>query len=179
MPLDLDVYRSRSRIYAPVFLSHFLQLGQPHLRTLTTTFISYFFEWEYRSRLIDVREAGSREPFFAHLFRGCLLFETVLKENPKICASNQRTLGSALTHLRNELRLPDRITTANNSFDSIASSVTQADPMDQVIQHTAQIRNTLGHSLGWPAPLLSGETYNLLSRNIAISCLHAIASLYK
>jgi hypothetical protein len=161
------------------FLSHFLRSSRSHLRTLTTTFISYFFEWDYRSKLIEVQEAGSREPFFRHLFRGCLLFESILKENPRKNASNETTLNKTLKFLHSELGIPNRIKTGSNSFDSIASSIKNSDPINLVIEHTAQIRNTLGHSLGWPAPSLNEASYNLLSRNIAISCLHAIACLYK
>jgi hypothetical protein len=32
--------------------------------------------------MIDLGDAGSNEPFLTHLLRGCLLFESLLKENP-------------------------------------------------------------------------------------------------
>lgn len=51
------------------FLNH---LSRPNLRTLTTTFVSFLAEWDYRLQMIDLSEAGSKEPFFTHLFRGCL-----------------------------------------------------------------------------------------------------------
>jgi len=41
-------------------------------------------EWDYRSTLIELRPGdGTAEPFFIHLFRGCVLFESLLKANPK------------------------------------------------------------------------------------------------
>lgn len=77
------------------FLSSAHRGGSPHITTLTTTFISFFFEWDYRVRLIELSKSGSREPFFTHLFRGCLLFESLLKENPtkRPC---QKTLGNII-----------------------------------------------------------------------------------
>jgi hypothetical protein len=68
-----------------------------HHRTLVSTFISFLAEWDYRSRLIDLSDAGSKEPFFSHLFRGCLLFESLLKAND--CKPpTRRTLGKMLKH---------------------------------------------------------------------------------
>ena len=42
------------------FLNH---LKQPHMRTLTTTFISFLAEWDYRLQMIDLAPDVSREPF--------------------------------------------------------------------------------------------------------------------
>jgi hypothetical protein len=53
------------------FLKYSIMSGDPGRRTLATTFNSFFFEWDYRSRLIELSDLGSREPFFTHLFRGC------------------------------------------------------------------------------------------------------------
>jgi hypothetical protein len=58
-------------------LSYILEGNEPRLRTMITTFISYFFEWTYRANIIELSDIGSREPFFMHLFRGCVLFESL------------------------------------------------------------------------------------------------------
>jgi hypothetical protein len=95
--LTMDHVRQR-------FLRHVLEKGEPRLRTITTTFISFFFEWDYRVKLIELSEVGSREPFFAHLFRGCLLFESLLKENTTKSLKGG-TLESSLKKLVSQLNL--------------------------------------------------------------------------
>jgi hypothetical protein len=52
-------------------------------RTLATSLISFLLEWEYLAVLQSIRVAdGTRERFFTHLFKGCVLFESLLKANP-------------------------------------------------------------------------------------------------
>src|SRR5215469_6209513 len=80
------------------FLRRYLSAQQPtHLRTLVTTFITFCLEWDYRAKMIELSEAGSREPFFAHLFKGCLLFESLVKQNPSKRVKGD-TLGKILKH---------------------------------------------------------------------------------
>jgi hypothetical protein len=156
-----------------------LAVDNPHLRTLTTAFISYFFEWDYRVRLIELSETGSREPFFMHLFRGCLLFESLLKENPKK-SPTQKTLGRILnSELYAELNIPAALTISSPRFDTIVRSLSACQPMDAAIQCTGKARNTLGHNLAWEVVSLGAAEYNLLAENIAVSCLHAISCLYR
>jgi hypothetical protein len=161
------------------FLSRVLAAGQPHLRTLTTTFISFFFEWDYRSRMIELSEAGSREPFFMHLFKGCLLFESLLKENPKKRPS-ELTLGPILkSELFTDLHIPASLTISSPSFETIVQSLQPGQPMDEAVACTGKTRNTLGHNLAWMAASLDESKYSLLLENIAASCLHAVSCLYK
>jgi hypothetical protein len=159
------------------FLSRVLA-EQPHVRTLTTTFISFFLEWNYRSELIELSEAGSREPFFMHLFRGCLLFESLLKTNPNKSTTNL-TLGGVLTELSAGLGIPAQLKISSGSFDEIVQSLMPSQSMDATIQCTGKTRNTLGHNLVWAAASLDAAKYNLLAENIAVSCLHAISCLYR
>lgn len=161
------------------FLSHVLKTGESRLRTLTTTFISFFFEWDYRAGLIGLSEVGSREPFFMHLFRGCLLFESLLKENPKKHPT-AKTLGGILKgELFTELNIPASLIISSPSFDTIVRSLTPGQPMDVTIECVGKTRNTLGHNLAWSAASLDAAKYHLLAENIAVPCLHAISCLYK
>jgi hypothetical protein len=161
------------------FLSRVLTAGQPHRRTLTTAFISFFGEWDYRAGMIGLSEAGSREPFFMHLFKGCLLFESLLKENPKK-RPKETTLRKILNlDLFKELDIPASLTISSPSFDKIVRSLASNQSMEETIQCTGKTRNTLGHSLVWVAASLDAAKYNLLAENIAASCLHAISCLYR
>ena len=163
------------------FLKHVLKQGKPHLRTLTTTLVSFFVEWDHRLKMVDLRKAGSREAFFTHLFRGCLLFESLLKENPRKRPS-QATLGQILRgnrFIRNQLGVPRSIHTGSRGLETIVQSLKPKQSMTEAIQCTAQTRNTLGHNLVWLTTSLDAKRYDLLANNIAASCLHAISRLYR
>jgi hypothetical protein len=159
------------------FLNH---LKRPQRRTLTATFISFLAEWQYRTEMIDLAQDVSREPFFTHLFRGCLLFESLLKE--KVSKSPKReTLGALVNHnhhLRTALSIGKPIKTKSPGLQAILRQLKPQQGLRTAIQCTAQTRNTLGHNLIWAAPSLNRKNYDLLAHNIAASCLHAIACLY-
>src|SRR5258706_2748637 len=45
------------------------------LRTLVTALITFCVEWDFRNQHFEYGvKSGTSEPFFSHLFRGCLLF---------------------------------------------------------------------------------------------------------
>jgi hypothetical protein len=187
---------SRRSLTLPDVREHFLNhLERPHLRTLTTAFVSFLAEWDYRLQMIDLPTVGvSREPFFTHLFRGCLLFESLLRDkaplNPPESWSEyfrrklrlrtrvrHNTLGYLLRVHRNALNI-GRVRTSSSSFEGILSDLRSREPLRGAIRCTARTRNTLGHDLAWVAQSLDRQSYNLLASNISASCLHAIARLY-
>jgi hypothetical protein len=162
-----------------LFFSHVLVSKRPHLRTLTTAFLSYFFEWGHRSTLIDLSEAGSNEPFYIHLFKGCLLFESLLKENP-MKRPTKKMLGPILkTELFRELSISSSVQTSSPGLEAILRSLKPGEPVETAIEWACKTRNTLGHNLAWQAASLNATKYDLLADNIAASCLHAISRLYR
>ena len=85
------------------FLRRALTPGNHELCTLATTFISFFIEWDIHNEFFDIRPGdGTAEPFFLHLFKGCVLFESLLKANP-VNPPYVDTLGPALNHLYRNL----------------------------------------------------------------------------
>lgn len=57
------------------FLRKSFVKGGENLRASATTLISFCMEWDLRNMLFDIRPIqGTTEPFFMHLFKGCLLF---------------------------------------------------------------------------------------------------------
>jgi hypothetical protein len=143
--------------------------------------ISFVAEWRYRSRLIDIVKKGSREPFFLHLFRGCLLFESLLKESVRQPRTNSReTLGGALRRLYVELGIPNNMSTSADLFDrDVLNHVTSTLTMPQVIEYTGKSRNTVGHTLVWETPSLTKSKYDDLVKTIASACLHAISTTHR
>ncbi len=166
--ITIDQLRSR-------FFEGILKVGPAHRRTLITAFISFVAEWSYHARQIELIEEGSREPFFLHLFRGCLLFESLLKNAPGAPALG--TLGSALHHYKGKLGL-GAIQTNASAFNDVVASLTTGMDIPSSILSCAKSRNTLGHNLVWATADLTPRNYDLLVKNIAASCLHAISKLY-
>ena len=167
------------------FLNTALSTGKESLRTLATTFISYFLEWDHRADLIDLRtEHGTAEPFFVHLFKGCVLFESLLKANPTKPPVRD-TLGKILDELTTELRFSAKTPPAlskligGSRFQQVVADLTSMDnSIFSSVKCTGRIRNTTGHNLGWQISLTT-QQFNSLAEAVALSCLHAIACLYR
>jgi hypothetical protein len=164
--------------------THFLKplIASPdvHKRALITAFISFMAEWKCNARLIDLIENGSREPFFLHLFRGCLLFESLLKECGRRPNPNRAVLSQMWKLYEAELGISG--ITINQSSDDIDLKIRGASSgssLFEAMQITAQVRNTFGHNIVWEVPALDAQTYNVLVENIASACLHAISTLYR
>jgi hypothetical protein len=158
------------------FFAKILKNGPPQLRALLTAFISFVAEWDYRAKQIELVPEGSREPFFLHLFRGCVLFESLLKSAPG--APQLWTIGDALHHYRNQLGLRGGIRTSANQFNDVVAALTVNMDVDNAIYTCAQTRNTIGHNLVWSTAELNSQTYDRLVKNIGVSCIHAISKLY-
>ena len=166
----------------PMVRKHFLRPqmkhAKTHHRTLVTTFISFLAEWDYRSRMIGLHDAGSKEPFFTHLFRGCLLFESLLKAN-EAKPPAKHTLGKMLQHdFAAEFCLPSKFDASDTNFGKHVRAIMPEQPIPVATECTASARNALGHNLIWAAQPLDQKAYDLLAHNIACCCLHAIAKLY-
>jgi hypothetical protein len=165
--------------------NHFLRLavspGHKGWRSLATTFISFVIEWDYRDKILDLRpREGTAEPFFIHLFKGCVLFESLLKANPSVKLPESATnLGSVLQHLHTHLGTPHDIRIGASDFQSILDNLAGAgDSIQTAVEFTGKIRNTVGHDLGWVIQI-SKHQYHQLFRMVTSSCLHAIACLYR
>jgi hypothetical protein len=181
----LNEYHSR-HLHQPIsllnlrtrFFERILKNGPPHHRTLLTALISFVAEWDYRAMQFELVPEGSREPFFLHLFRGCVLFESLLKSAPD--APRLWTIGDALYHYRNQLGLRGQICTRApaNQFNGVVAALTANMDIDKAIYSRAQTRNTIGHNLVWSTADLNSQTYDWLVKNIGASCIHAISKLY-
>jgi len=171
-PLTISDVRER-------FLRPAITPGRENLRSSATTFISFNMEWDFRNLLFDIRPTqGTAEPFFLHLFKGCVLFESLLKGNTVKTPPVTVPLGNALQLLHNELGIQNNLSIGNTDLPTIIADLAGADDSIQTaIQFTGRIRNTLGHNLGWVVPL-DKATYHRLFRMVSSSCLHAISCLY-
>jgi len=171
---DLTMEELRRRFLRPA-----ISPGNENLRSLATTLISFCTSWDFRNMLFDIRPIrGTAEPFFLHLFKGCVLFESLLKANLTNPPRLESTLGNAIHHLHNELGVPLNMNFGNTIFPAVIADLAGADNSIQTaISFTGRIRNTLGHNLGWDVALDKIQ-YHQLFRMVSSSCFHAIACLY-
>lgn len=152
----------------------------PSARRLVASLISFVLEFEHKFTMLELTESSTYEPFFTHLFRGCLLFESLLKENPTKTPKGN-TLRPVIRDLKQELGLDRDIVTKVTRFENVVALVKGRErnrPIEDAIEITCKTRNTLGHNTAWNARSLKSGTYLRLGEAIAGSILHAISSLY-
>jgi hypothetical protein len=88
-------------------------------------------------------------------------------------------LGRALHHHAPQLAITaTNIDTTETDFNNIPTLLSPSMRMEETINTCAKARNTVGHNLVWATTNLTPQTYDLLVKNIAASCLHAISKLY-
>jgi hypothetical protein len=172
---DLTIEELRRRFLRPA-----ISPGGENLRSSATTLISFSMEWDFRNMLFDIRPLqGTAGPFLLHLFKGCVLFESILKGNPTDPPPQNSTLGNTLKYLHVKLGIPAKIKIGNINFPDVVADLAGADDSIQTaIKFTGRIRNTLGHDLGWVVNLDKMQ-YHRLFRMVSSSCFHAIACLYR
>lgn len=170
-PLTLDAIRIK-------FLKKSLN-GSCGWRSLMTSFISFALELEDRGSILDLRpDGGTAEPFFLHLFKGCLLFESLLKANSSKTPGNS-TLGGILNELSLDLiGRQQRWSIGGTTLPEIISDLAcHGRSLEEAIRFTGRMRNTLGHDLGWGVNLDRGQ-FSCLARMVSASCMHTIARFY-
>jgi hypothetical protein len=157
--------------------------GKPGLRTLVTAFITFCIEWDFRNEHFNYGVGkGTSEPFFLHLFRGCVLFESLVKQNPTPdYKPKKNTLIPMLEDLHNVLKI-DKIRGKGKGqafkLDDVFYEIQKyKKTISEAVKITAIARNTIGHDLGWDTSI-SQDQYRELYLIIAASCLHAIACLW-
>jgi hypothetical protein len=184
----IDVYNSRpdnsTKITTQVLRDRlFIPSINPehkNWRSLTSAFISFCLEWDYRNLLFDIRiNPGTFEPYYLHLFKGCLLFESLLKENPiRKPPHEQNTLGRVLTYLHKLLGIKPNLDFKDKQFSDVMYELDNSDEsIEQSILLTGMTRNTLGHNLGWEAGLTKNQ-YQRLFQMVSSSCIHVVSNLY-
>lgn len=174
-PQPLDIASLRRQLLRPA-----IQTGREAWRSLATALISFALEWDYRNALLDLRPGqGTAEPIFLHLFKGCLLFESLLKANPSVAIpAGAVTLSQVLNALNSQLGIGASPRVGSTNLPQIVADLTAADEsMQTAIIFTGRVRNTIGHNLGWLVTL-DNNIYSRLFRMISSSCLHAVATLY-
>ncbi len=171
---DLTLEKIREKFLFPA-----LSPNLPEWRTLTTTFITFFVEWDDNNELFDLRQGdGTIEPFFLHLIKGCVLFESLLKNNRSKPVIGANTLGRLFNFLHEELGVSRNLKFRDAKFSGIVDDLKGIDDsVENSIIITCKVRNSLAHNFGWNVNLEKDQYFRLFYL-IAATCFHAINSLY-
>ena len=162
------------------FLKRATKPQSPTLQSLATAFISFTLEFNKRNmELVLVDNPNSKEPLLLHLFKGCVLLESLLKTNPLMpLAKDNLTLGPILQLLHTQLGIINDINTRSPSLQDVINQLKDFDKsLDMSFEITAKTRNTVGHSLAWEINM-DIDQYKKLYDIIFICCLHVIFTLY-
>ena len=186
----IKVYNSRSKsdkinltILRKKFLQPAMSIAHQNWRTLVTTLISFQLEWDYRNELFTIcPKPATSEPYYLHLFKGCLLFESLLKNNPNYPPKNMKsTLEDELRRLQTKLGIHDKskLNIGGQNLKQVIDKIDQEidNSLPTSMQYTGWLRNTLGHNLGWRVSINKFQ-YQRLFEMIASSCIHVIVCLY-
>ncbi len=154
--LSVEAYRAK-------LVNHAMQVDGS-LRSAVTAFLSFLLEFPPRQTQLTIAppEASSGEQFFLHLFKGGVLFETLLKTSPYgkavRSAKPKAMLGDLLTDraLVSALGLagPPRGLSAQ-TFDDLLAFVDAHEKAGfpfplRAIRGAWGVRNATGHNLAWP-----------------------------
>lgn len=148
-------------------------------RTIITAIYTFILEYEDRCLDLALRGSagGSSEPFLVHLFKGGLIFESLLKELYPQVPANPRTntLGRVL---RDRQFMTDfsltRVDTSASTLTDIYTSIS-ADDLSSAFITSAKLRNTTGHNLCWDDVFNSPGVYQRFFEQEVNAILYLVA----
>ncbi len=151
---DYDIYKKshikKNNIDEKKLISTFVDnfIEDNSQRSMISSFYSFILEYDNMRNLLKIRSTygGSIEPFLLHLFKGGLLFESLLKQyNKKIIKHN--TLGKILeeNNIKEKYKHKKADVRANTFSDII--NYNGGNVIDNYFNITAKIRNFTGHDL--------------------------------
>jgi hypothetical protein len=129
-------------------------------RTIVSAF--YVFLLEFLDRYIELRlrssGGGSIQPFAIHLFKGGLIFESLLKHLYPAPAQPRRTLRNILNSAEFQNDFNIQVPTGSNSLQDIVDGI-HGSSIQSAFTSTAKLRNTTGHNLVWDDVFSNPDTY--------------------
>jgi len=158
-------------------------------RSLATSLVSYLLELEDRQKILSLRlESGTYEPFYSHLFKGCVLFESLIKCSPYLNANLKSGFirSADLSKLLNNRIVRERLgfdylLKISSTLSAIIKEIDDNPDLDKnIINHlelTGKIRNSITHSWVWNIEL-SPKNYGSLAKIILHSCFYVINKLF-
>lgn len=151
-------------------------------RSIVSSLYSYILEFDDRIKMLELRskEGGTIEPILTHLFKGGLLFESVLKYLVSkytwkdTMGKSPRTLGD-FNDCEDFTNKFCTFSTGSNSLKEIVDRAVD-NKMQTSFSTTAMIRNTTGHNLVWDDVFKDLSNYRLLYKQTINSLFYLIDS---
>lgn len=145
-------------------------------RSIITASYSFILEFSERYEMLNLRskEGGALEPILTHLFKGGLIFESLLKaiyigdDNDTIESFNNDT------QFKSDFNNYTINTTAT-SLKEIINSINNKNDYQTAFDTTARLRNTTGHNLSWDDIFNDPENYKKLYQQVINAILYIVA----
>jgi len=157
------------------FSRKFIQEG---VYSLVTALYGFIMEYEerYRSLLLTNTNIECTEPLIVHLFKGGLIFETLLKYYYPNKDDDQpiRTLGDFKNNTTFKIDFPG--CNLNQGSDFLQGIVDGSNQFDckTTFENTAKLRNTTGHKLLWDNVFNNVDNYKKLYEQEILAILYII-----
>jgi hypothetical protein len=151
-------------------------------RSIITSLLTFLLESKDLRLQLDIRSSygGSLEPFLTHLFKGGLIFESLLKRN---YSSAGNTLGKYLEVSKADLELKIEVYKRHlpyelEKFPLLLRQWQTENFQERAVAIAYGVRNTSGHDLGWQ-DIFSGNIFNELFEGIVNAIFWTIKKAYK
>jgi hypothetical protein len=149
-------------------------------RSIITAFYTFLLEFEDLCVTLELRSVngGSIEPFLTHLFKGGLIFESLLKNFYPFNDDGRRALTLSAIFKNTNFR-SDFFSDINLSPHSLDEIVHEIQPGDfkSAFVTTANIRNTVGHNLVWD-DMFNFDNYRLLFQQQVDAILYIVSKKF-
>ena len=154
------------QLFVDLFVKE-LVLTLPETRSIITAFYTFILEYQERYNNLVTRSGpgGSIEPFVTHLFKGGLIFESLLKSLYPRHPENRRhdTLSRVFSEEEFQKEFGTGFKTKADSIRDIRESIKlDANDLRTAFETTARLRNTTGHKLTWEDIFDDPNNYRIL-----------------
>ncbi|WP_157067415.1 hypothetical protein [Desulfosarcina cetonica] len=143
-------------------------------RTIVSGFYVFLLEFIDRYSELRIRSSigGSILPFLIHLFKGGLIFESLLKHLYPDPAQPRRSLGNILNSHVFQADFPGQIPTGSSTLQEVVDGI-DGNSIQSAFIATSRLRNTTGHNLVWDDVFSDPDIY----RNLFYQEMNAILYL--
>lgn len=144
-------------------------------RTIITALYTFILEFEDRHTGLLLRSegGGSIEPFLTHLFKGGLIFESILKT----VYPSKKTLNDIFKSHEFKKDFDFDVGTSANSLQEILDEIND-NGIERAFETVSKIRNTTGHDLVWDDVFNDPQNYRKLFEQQVNAFLYLIEKKY-
>lgn len=155
-------------------------------RTIVTAFYVFLMEFKDRLTQLQLRSSigGSIAPFIGHLFRGALIFESLLKHLYPTITKTDKKPQIIPEKLSDIFHSPEfsidffRVDkTSSSSLQDIVAGITD-ETAETAFRTAGKLRNTTGHNLVWYDVFDRQENYQKLYQQIFDAILYLIVKKF-